>query len=65
MRGGGPKAAVLVALCALGVMLWNFPLLIVWDRAGTILGLPALPVMIFASWAGLIGLLAWVSERRR
>jgi len=52
-----------VALCALGALLWNFPLLIVWDRDATLFGLPVLPVALFAIWAGLIAALAWVSER--
>ena len=59
----GPRAPVLVALCALGVALWNFPLLIVWDLDATVFGLPTLPVALFAIWAGLIAALAWVSER--
>lgn len=64
-RGGrdGPRAPVLLALAALGTGLWNFPMLAVWDSGGTVLGLPALPVALFAVWAGLIAALAWVSER--
>lgn len=60
-----PKPAVLIALAALGTALWNFPMLAVWDEASTILGLPALPVALFAIWAGLIVALAWVSEREK
>lgn len=60
---GAPRPPVLVALCALGVALWNFPLLIVWDSNTTLFGLPTLPVALFATWAGLIAALAWVSER--
>jgi len=56
---------VLIALAALGTALWNFPMLAVWDEASTILGLPALPVALFAIWAGLIVALAWVSEREK
>ncbi|TPE46841.1 hypothetical protein [Amaricoccus solimangrovi] len=64
MTGGrGPGARVLVALCAAGFALFNFPLLVVWDRPGTILGLPPLPVALFAIWAGLIAALALASER--
>ncbi len=60
-----PKPAVLIALAALGTALWNFPLLMVWDRDATILGLPTLPVALFVIWAGLVAALAWVSERRK
>lgn len=62
MSGGARRAAVLVALVGLGTLLWNFPLLVVWDGAGTLLGLPALPVALFAIWAGLILAVAWLSE---
>jgi len=54
---------VLVALCVAGLVLFNFPLLIVWDQPGTILGLPLLPVALFAIWLGLIAALALASER--
>jgi hypothetical protein len=53
---------VLLALCGAGVVLFNFPMLIVWDSETAIFGLPLMPVALFAIWAGLIGLLAWVSE---
>lgn len=64
VTGGRPKAAVLVALCVLGLALWNFPLMILWDRDATVFGLPVLPVALFVIWVGLIAALAWVSERR-
>ena len=60
----GPNTQVLLALFAAGMVLLNFPLLIVFDRDTTILGLPLLPVALFAIWALLIGLLAWAIERR-
>lgn len=64
MTGGrGSRTQVLVALCAAGVALFNFPLLIVWDQPATVLGLPLLPVALFAIWAGLIAALAFVNER--
>ena len=48
---------------AAGLALFNFPLLIVWDQAASVLGLPLLPVALFAAWAGLIAALALASER--
>ena len=61
-RERGPRPQVLVALCAAGVALFNFPLLIVWDQPATVFGLPLLPVALFAVWGGLIAALALASE---
>ena len=63
MRGGRrPRPQVLVALCAAGLALLNFPLLAIWDQPATVFGLPLLPVALFVIWAGLILALALVSE---
>ncbi len=59
----GLSAQRLAALFLGGWLLLNFPLLALWDRDVTVLGLPLFPVAIFASWAALIGLLGWVVER--
>ncbi len=59
----GPSAQVLVALWGAGLVLFNFPMLIVFDRDVTVLGLPLLPVALFGNWALLIGALAWALER--
>ena len=52
----------LLGLFALGWLLLNAPLLALWDRPLTLGGLPLLPVALFAGWAALIGLAAWVAE---
>lgn len=52
----------LVALFAAGWALLNFPLLTLWDRPVMVAGLPLLPLALFAGWAVLIGLAAWVAE---
>ena len=59
----GPRPQVLVALAAAGLALFNVPLLIVWDQAATVLGLPLLPTALVLIWAGLIAALALASER--
>jgi len=59
----GPRREILLALCAAGLVLFNFPMLILWDRDTTVFGLPLLPMALFAIWAGLIVALAWASER--
>ncbi|MFO1397082.1 MAG: hypothetical protein U1F48_08470 [Burkholderiales bacterium] len=58
-------AARLVALFALGLALFNYPLLALFDVAATVLGVPVLYAYIFGAWALLIALLALTIERPR
>ena len=44
----------LLALFAAGTLLFNFPLLALWDRDATLFGLPLFPAALFLIWAGLI-----------
>lgn len=64
MRRRRGQAAIACALCGAGLVLFNFPMLIVWDRDATVFGLPLLPVALFVIWAALIAALAWLGERR-
>lgn len=58
-----PTPAKLWALFALGVAALNFPLLAVWAALAEQAGAAApWAVALFAVWAGLIALLAWVLE---
>jgi hypothetical protein len=52
-----------VALCMLGMVLFNFPVLALFNVPATLLGVPALYAYIFAAWAALIALMALVAER--
>ena len=54
----------LAALCLLGVLLFNYPLLAVFNVQGTALGIPILYAYFFLAWAVLIALMALVIERR-
>jgi hypothetical protein len=66
-EAGGMNGIVSQRLLALffgGALLLNFPLLALWDRDATILGLPLFPCALFVVWAVLIGLCAWIVERR-
>ena len=72
MRGRGhPRGSLrqgLLALWAVAMVAFNFPMLIVWDSDVTVFGLPLLPVALFAIWGGLIVALAVMLEgpgRRR
>lgn len=53
----------LPAVAAAALLLFNFPLLALWDHPVLVLGLPLLPTMLFGLWALLIVLLAWLMER--
>jgi hypothetical protein len=59
----GLIAQRLVALFFAGGLLFNFPLLALWDREATLLGLPLFPAALFLLWAVMIVLLALVVER--
>jgi hypothetical protein len=52
-----------VALFAAAVLLFNFPLLALWSHPVQVMGLPLFPLALFGSWALVIALLAWLSER--
>jgi hypothetical protein len=56
------KGQRFVALCALGLLLFNYPLLALFNVAGTIFGVPVLYAYIFVAWAALIALMAIVAE---
>jgi hypothetical protein len=58
-----PKAQRLVALCIFGFLLFNYPILALFNRAGLVLGIPLLYAYIFAAWAVLIALMAIVVGR--
>ena len=51
----------LLALFA-GWLLLNFPLLALWDRDATLLGLPLFPTALFVLWAVLIVLTGVLTE---
>ena len=59
----GLKTQRLVALFFVGLALFNFPLLALWDHEAVVMGLPLFPTALFAIWTLLIALLAWVLER--
>lgn len=59
----GLDAQRLVALFVAGLLLFNFPLLALWDHDARVFGLPLFPTALFLIWALLIAALAWVVER--
>ena len=65
MREPEAKGQRLVALFILGCLLFNYPVLSLFNVPGEALGVPVLYVYIFAAWALLVGLMALVVEARR
>lgn len=58
------KGQRLVALFLLGNMLFNYPMLALFNRDDSMGGIPVLYLYVFGAWALLIVLLAAVVEKR-
>lgn len=58
------KGQRLAALFLLGNLLFNYPLLALFNRSDSVLGVPVLYVYVFGAWALLIALLAYVVAKR-
>ena len=58
----GLNAQRLVALFLAAALLFNFPLLALWDRQTTWFGIPVFPAALFLLWACVIAVLAWLAE---
>ncbi len=54
----------LVALFLAGALLFNYPLLTLFNSQRTVGGIPLLYAYLFLVWAGFIGLMAWIIERK-
>jgi hypothetical protein len=59
------KGQRFVALCMLGLLLFNYPILALFNLSGTVFGVPVLYAYIFFAWAALIALMALVAETDR
>ncbi len=60
-RGRGAR---LGALFAAGWLVFDYPLLSLWQGDATLLGIPLLPAALFLGWGAIIAALAWIAERR-
>ena len=56
------KGQRFVALCMLGLVLFNYPILALFNVSGVLFGVPVLYAYMFIAWAALIGLMAWIAE---
>jgi hypothetical protein len=54
------KGQRLVAACLLGALLFNFPVLALFNVPGTLFGVPLLYAYMFLAWAAMIALMAFV-----
>jgi hypothetical protein len=59
----GRKGERLVGLFLLGCLLFNFPLLALFNVRATLFGIPLLYAYLFAAWGLLIALVAAIMER--
>ena len=55
----------LIALFVLGSLLFNYPVLSLFNVPAEAFGVPVLYAYIFAAWALLVALMAFVVESRR
>ena len=56
------RAQRFAALCMLGMVLFNYPILALFNVSGSLFGVPALYAYLFIAWAALIALMAYVAE---
>lgn len=55
----------LVAAFLCGCVLFNYPLLSLFDSRSSLSGIPQLYAYVFVAWAGLIAMMAWIIEGQR
>ena len=63
MNASVSKSQRFIALCMLGMLLFNYPILALFNVTGTVLGVPLLYAYIFVAWAALIAMMAYVAAR--
>ena len=65
MQQSEAKGQRLIALFVLGCLLFNYPVLSLFNVAADAFGVPVLYAYIFAAWALLVALMAFAAESRR
>jgi hypothetical protein len=65
MQESEAKGQRLIALFIFGCLLFNYPVLSLFNVAAEAFGVPVLYAYIFAAWAFLVALMALVVETRR
>jgi hypothetical protein len=64
MKDESSKNGRLVALALLAVLLFNYPLLTLFNRPMILSGIPILLIYMFLAWGALIALIAWITRTR-
>jgi hypothetical protein len=64
MTKANVKAPRLVALFLLGNLLFNYPLLALFNRPVSVFGVPLLYAYVFGAWLLLVVLLAIIADRK-
>ena len=54
------RSARMVALAALAVLLFDYPMLAMFDVEVRVLGVPLLWAYLFIAWAAVIAVVAWL-----
>lgn len=62
MKTQSARGARLACLFLLGVLLFNYPVLALFNVRGAVFGVPVLYVYLFTAWALVIALVARVME---
>ena len=57
MEKSNRRAPRLIGLCMLGCLLFNYPIMALFNLPGAVLGIPILYAYIFSAWALLIALM--------
>ena len=65
MRRAEAKGQRLIALFVLGCLLFNYPILSLFNVPAEVFGVPVLYAYIFVAWTLLIALMAFAAESRR
>jgi len=63
MSKPGMNQERLIAIFILGGVLFNYPILSLFNTQGDLFGIPTLYCYVFLAWAFVIGLVAWIAER--
>lgn len=62
MNESESKGHRFVALCMLGMLLFNYPILALFNVPGALLGIPVLYAYIFLAWTAFIALMALLAD---